>query len=82
MSVRSAVSCENWRHRPGFYTGSKGNGGGRAYSFTKDVPEDVHVAVIDSLQRERLQEAEGHASLIEVPNRISIVIVSPPDQTE
>ncbi len=23
MSVRSAVSCENWRHRPGFYTGSQ-----------------------------------------------------------
>ena len=55
---------------------------GRAYSFTKDVPEDVHVAVIDSLQRERLKEAAGHASLIEVPNRVSIVIVSPPNQTQ
>jgi len=53
----------------------------RAYSFTKDVPEDVHGAVMDRLQRESLEGAAGPDSAIHVPNRISIVIVSPPDQT-
>lgn len=52
----------------------------RAYSFTKDVPEDVHVAVMDNLQRECLEGAADPDFVIHVPNRISIVMVLAPDQ--
>lgn len=45
----------------------------RAYSFTKDVPDPVHQAVMDSLQRESFTGME-----VEVPNRISIVLLRKP----
>ena len=50
----------------------------RAYSFTKDVPGPVHLAVMDSLQRENLPEAASITPEIEVPNRISIVLIRQP----
>ena len=47
----------------------------RAYSFTKDVPDAVHLAVMDSLQREHLNEAASLSVEVEVPNRISIILI-------
>ena len=47
----------------------------RAYSFTKDVPDAVHLAVMDSLQRENLNEAVTLDAEIEVTNRISIILI-------
>jgi ubiquinone/menaquinone biosynthesis C-methylase UbiE len=47
----------------------------RAYSFTKDVPDAVHWAVIDGLQHENLKEAASPAAEIEVPNHISIILI-------
>lgn len=47
----------------------------RAYSFTKDVPDAVHLAVVDSLQREHLNEAASLGMEVEVPNRISIILI-------
>ncbi len=47
----------------------------RAYSFTKDVPDTVHLAVMNSLQRENRQEAAFPNAETEVPNRISIVLI-------
>lgn len=48
----------------------------RAYSFTKDVPEVVHQSVTDSLHHEA-DAAESMNAMIEVPNRISLVVLSP-----
>ena len=48
----------------------------RAYSFTKDVPEAVHQSVMDSLRREA-DGAGGMDVIIKVPNRISVVILTP-----
>ncbi len=48
----------------------------RTYSFTKDVPEVVHQNVMDSLRREA-DAAGGMDAIIEVPNRISIVVLTP-----
>ena len=48
----------------------------RTYSFTKDVPEVVHQSVMDSLRHEA-DAAGGMDAIIEVPNRISIVVLTP-----
>ena len=48
----------------------------RAYSFTKDVPEEVHQSVIDSLQHEA-DAVGGMNAILEVPNRISVVVLTP-----
>lgn len=48
----------------------------RAYSFTKDVPEVVHQSVMDSLHHEA-DAAGSMNAIIEVPNRISVVVLSP-----
>ena len=48
----------------------------RAYSFTKDVPDAVHLAVMDSLQRENFAEAASVGTEVEVPNRITIILLS------
>ena len=50
----------------------------RAYSFTKDVPDAVHLAVMDSLQRENLNAAAIIGTEIEVPNRISLILIRRP----
>ena len=44
----------------------------RAYSFTKDVPDAVHLAVMDSLQRENVAPIGVET---EVPNRISMILI-------
>ena len=49
----------------------------RAYSFTKGVPDAVHLAVMDSLQRENLNEAASRGTEVEVPNRISMILIRP-----
>ncbi len=55
----------------------------RAYSFTKSVPEDVHQMVMDSLRHEVLEKAGAmDMQTIEVPNRISIVIVQRQSRTK
>ena len=47
----------------------------RAYSFTRNVPDAVHLAVMDSLQRENVNEAASFSIDVEVPNRISIILI-------
>jgi len=46
----------------------------RAYSFTKNVPDKVHEAVMGRLQGEIVDALDAE---VEVPNRLSIVIVLP-----
>lgn len=48
----------------------------RAYSFTKDVTEMVHQSVMDSLHLEA-DAVGGMNAILEVPNRISVVVLSP-----
>lgn len=50
----------------------------RAYSFTKDVPDTVHLAVMARLQQESFKASEATSAEIEVPNRISIILIRQP----
>lgn len=53
----------------------------RAYSFTNDVPKEVHQAVMTTLYQEAIQNDYRESADVHVPNRVSIVIVSPSGAT-